>query len=246
VPIEIDGFKFSADPEFAVLLAELNKVGLQTYSHCAGHDRCPDGTRYAWVVLEMPPGVHLEIRDKDDRKQIVLNWKRPRNPPSVVCSLVPTGTKLERDCPQGRKGGQNTMVTESDLLLSDKLWRDYLRIAGSHGHPFNSQTTAGYLVWHAVTLHYMSEELVGGLVGLRLHAMRHAQKQTAPQIIDVRFSLEVTDEAAFRAFVNHRMLLRRDPVQFAHNDPLSMLGRGLVISQFDYMPGARFWPREPA
>jgi len=68
--ISINGFEFYADIEMIPLIEAINESGLQTYSHCAGHQ--PGGC--AWVVLELD-GVEIEIRPKENRSQLILRWQ---------------------------------------------------------------------------------------------------------------------------------------------------------------------------
>jgi hypothetical protein len=79
VEITLNGFTFPADRELVFLLCALNKAGLQTYSHCAGH-----GPGHgAWVVLELD-GVNVEIRQRNGRPQMVLSWQPPWLPPAQI------------------------------------------------------------------------------------------------------------------------------------------------------------------
>jgi len=72
-----DGFSFMADREMVPLLTALNGAGIQTYSHCAGHE----SGQCAWVVLELE-GLELEVRPPVDDAgsgsprgaQLLLRW----------------------------------------------------------------------------------------------------------------------------------------------------------------------------
>lgn len=60
------------DNDFVVLITELNRLGLITRSHCAGHT----GDN-AWIAIRTDSIRDIEVRWWDVHKEIVINWKRP-------------------------------------------------------------------------------------------------------------------------------------------------------------------------
>ena len=72
IKLTVRGFTFHADKKMIPLLKALNDAGLQTYSHCAGHDRDGHFTP-AWVVLELDD-IYVDFRPKNGRTQLVLTW----------------------------------------------------------------------------------------------------------------------------------------------------------------------------
>lgn len=72
--ITINGFTFHADKQMIPLLEALNAAGVQTYSHCAGHEQ----GNCAWVVLELEC-LHIEVRPQTVNRgaQAILRWTPP-------------------------------------------------------------------------------------------------------------------------------------------------------------------------
>lgn len=73
VVMSAGGADFFADPPLVPLLSALNEAGIETYSHCAGHEAGAP----AWVVINLT-NLWVEIRPKalDDSRpaQIILTW----------------------------------------------------------------------------------------------------------------------------------------------------------------------------
>ena len=60
--IMVNGYRFYADKEMIPLLKALNKIGLLTYSHCAGHNTNEGNySDYGncWLVLDMGNIKHI-------------------------------------------------------------------------------------------------------------------------------------------------------------------------------------------
>lgn len=81
----VDGFSFHADKEMIPLLTALNNAGLQTYSHCAGHEHEGGAYTPSWVVLELPKGVNVEIRHHLGRSQMLLRWEPSWHKEKLEC-----------------------------------------------------------------------------------------------------------------------------------------------------------------
>ena len=69
--VTIDGNLFWADKEFIPLLKELNRVGLKTRSHCAGHD-----SERSFLVIKSDNVEGVEVRNTGEYKEVVIMWKR--------------------------------------------------------------------------------------------------------------------------------------------------------------------------
>lgn len=69
--VTINGDEFEADTEMIPLLKELNKVGLTTTQHCAGHS---EGDT-AYLSLEMKSDMEVGIR-YDVKPRLVITWKK--------------------------------------------------------------------------------------------------------------------------------------------------------------------------
>lgn len=72
-PIQINGQKFMADVEFIPLLKELNKVGLKTTAHCAGH---PEQKEHKCrnLSIEITKDIVVAIRN-EKRPRLIIQWK---------------------------------------------------------------------------------------------------------------------------------------------------------------------------
>jgi len=69
--VEIGGREFWADPEMIPLLRALNDAGLKTRSHCCGHE-----TGRPWVVLRMDNVETVEVRNRGEYDEVLIQWKR--------------------------------------------------------------------------------------------------------------------------------------------------------------------------
>lgn len=69
--VEINGSKVWIDNEFVVLIQEMNRQGLITRSHCSGH-----GTENSWIVIRMDTITGIEVRNKGEYKELLLQWER--------------------------------------------------------------------------------------------------------------------------------------------------------------------------
>lgn len=62
------------DPELAPLLVALNQAGLETRSHCCGHDTNP-----AWVAIKTDRIKGIEIRNDGPYKELLITWELDPN-----------------------------------------------------------------------------------------------------------------------------------------------------------------------
>jgi hypothetical protein len=69
--VEINGKEFLADPEMIPLLKALNDAGLETRTHCSGHGGS------AWVTIRIKNINSVEVRNRDDLQEVLLDWKPP-------------------------------------------------------------------------------------------------------------------------------------------------------------------------
>ena len=69
--INLNGQDVWIDDEFVVLIQELNRLGLITRSHCAGHE-----SNNAWIVIRMDTITGVEIRNEGEYKELLLHWTR--------------------------------------------------------------------------------------------------------------------------------------------------------------------------
>jgi hypothetical protein len=71
--VNIGGEEFEADEEMIPLLIELNKLGLKTTQHCAGHKGEEDESSY--LSIEIKPDMDVYLR-YDIKPRIVIRWRR--------------------------------------------------------------------------------------------------------------------------------------------------------------------------
>lgn len=69
--VSIRGEDVWIDDEFVVLITELNRLGLITRSHCAGHE-----SDISWVVIRTDNITNIEIRNDGEYKELLLHWRR--------------------------------------------------------------------------------------------------------------------------------------------------------------------------
>ena len=70
--INLNGKDVWIDDEFVALIAELNRLGLITRSHCAGHE-----SDNAFLVIRMGSIDEVSVRDQGEYKELVINWQKP-------------------------------------------------------------------------------------------------------------------------------------------------------------------------
>jgi len=68
--ITLNGESVWVDPELIPLLKALNKAGLVTRSHCAGHS--PESP--AWIAIRMDNVSGLEIRNDGTYNEVLIKW----------------------------------------------------------------------------------------------------------------------------------------------------------------------------
>ena len=71
--IELDGKEAWIDNEFVALIRELNKAGLITRSHCAGHENDS-----SFLVIRADNITDVHIRKDPPYNELVFHWKRPK------------------------------------------------------------------------------------------------------------------------------------------------------------------------
>jgi hypothetical protein len=69
--VNIRGEDVWIDDEFVVLIQELNRLGLITRSHCAGHE-----SNISWIVIRMGTITNVEIRNDGEYKELLIHWRR--------------------------------------------------------------------------------------------------------------------------------------------------------------------------
>ena len=70
--IELNGKEVWIDNDMVGLVKELNKLGLITRSHCAGHD-----SNNAWIIIRTDNITGIEIRNDPPYKEVVIAWTKP-------------------------------------------------------------------------------------------------------------------------------------------------------------------------
>ena len=65
---------FWADPILIPLLRALNGVGLETRSHCEGHE-----TGISWVAIKLDNVEDLKIRKDEVYNELLISWENPNN-----------------------------------------------------------------------------------------------------------------------------------------------------------------------
>ena len=70
--IELNGKEVWVDNEMVGLVKELNKLGLITRSHCAGH-----GSNNAWIIIRTDNITGIEIRNSFPYKEVLIAWTKP-------------------------------------------------------------------------------------------------------------------------------------------------------------------------
>lgn len=91
--IELNGKFVWIDNEFVVLVQELNRLGLITRSHCAGHE-----SNNAWIVIRMDTITDIEMRNWNaEYKELLLKWERPRTNKGEHASTKEMEAEVELD-----------------------------------------------------------------------------------------------------------------------------------------------------
>ncbi|MCK5017990.1 MAG: hypothetical protein KAS32_13120 [Candidatus Peribacteraceae bacterium] len=70
--VKINGKKFWADRKLVPLLRALNEAGLETRTHCAGHQ---EGAP-SWVAIKLRNVEELYIRKDEIYNELIIEWKK--------------------------------------------------------------------------------------------------------------------------------------------------------------------------
>jgi len=73
--VSINGKDVWIDNEFVVLIQEMNRLGLITRSHCAGHE---NESNTSWIVIRMDTITGIKIRNVGEYKELLLHWRRDK------------------------------------------------------------------------------------------------------------------------------------------------------------------------
>ena len=70
--VDLNGKSVWIDNDFVSLIQELNRVGLITRSHCAGHEN-----NIAFLVIRADNIWDISIRKDPPYNELIIHWNRP-------------------------------------------------------------------------------------------------------------------------------------------------------------------------